>query len=210
MIISARLPFVFTAAGAIVAALFWLMHMAVAFQSVDTDAAEPLPATTQIKIAPVITAKPLRKKTLPPVKTRTHGAPLPPTAPPTTLRHPVPGPVPLQTGSWQPGEGGSGIATKVYKPTLGGDREMVPEVRVQPIYPRSALEQGIEGWVQLDFDISATGKTQNIRVRDARPKGMFEMAAKRAVARWRYKPTVVDGVPRGTTGLQVQLNFKLD
>lgn len=90
------------------------------------------------------------------------------------------------------------------------DTEAVPVVRVEPIYPRRAAEQFIEGWVTLRFDISTTGATRNVKAIDANPKGIFERAAEQAVKKWKYKPKVVDGEALVQKGLKVRLTFKLD
>src|SRR5690606_32266664 len=41
-------------------------------------------------------------------------------------------------------------------------------------YPPRALERGIEGYVDLRFDIDKTGATKNIEVIAAMPEGVFE------------------------------------
>jgi periplasmic protein TonB len=92
----------------------------------------------------------------------------------------------------------------------GSDRDIMPLVRVNPEYPRRALQRGIEGWVQLQFTISAAGTTKNIRIVDAEPKGVFDDAALQAVARWRYNPRVENGVAVERVGVRILLRFKLD
>ncbi len=94
--------------------------------------------------------------------------------------------------------------------TTVADREEVPVVRVEPIYPRRAAEQMIEGWVTLKFDITTTGATTNVKVVDAEPKRIFDRAAARAVSKWKYKPKVVDGKAIMTKNVKVRLTFKLN
>ena len=90
------------------------------------------------------------------------------------------------------------------------DSEEVPVVRVEPIYPRRAADQGIEGWVLLKFDVTTTGATTNVKVIDASPKRIFDRAAARAVSKWKYRPKIVDGKAYPKKGLEVRLRFKLD
>ncbi|MEO1334294.1 MAG: energy transducer TonB [Myxococcota bacterium] len=90
------------------------------------------------------------------------------------------------------------------------DSEEVPVVRVEPIYPRRAAEQFIEGWVVLQFDITTTGATSNVKVIDAQPKRIFDRAAARAVSKWKYRPKIIDGKALVTKGIKVRLTFKLD
>ena len=60
-------------------------------------------------------------------------------------------------------------------------------------YPRTALANGTEGWVDLAFLITTEGKVSNITVLDASPPNVFDSAAKSALSRVRYKPVLVDG-----------------
>jgi protein TonB len=98
-------------------------------------------------------------------------------------------------------------------PGVGGavaDAGVVPLVRIQPMYPRSAAEKKIEGWVLLEFTISKKGTVKNARVIDARPKGVFDRSALSAIRKWKYKPKIKDGVAVQTYGVQVKLTFKLE
>lgn len=64
----------------------------------------------------------------------------------------------------------------------------VPVYREAPRYPRQAMARRQEGWVELAFEVDAEGKVlaDTIRVLDAEPKHLFERAARRAIARWRF------------------------
>ncbi|WP_233267294.1 energy transducer TonB [Paraglaciecola sp. L3A3] len=87
--------------------------------------------------------------------------------------------------------------------------EARPIVRIEPKYPVSAARDGVEGWVRLMFSVSATGEVENIQVIDAQPKRIFNQSAKRALARWKYKPNIVAGKPQSQDGMMVMLDFKL-
>lgn len=63
-----------------------------------------------------------------------------------------------------------------------------PILRIEPRYPESAVEKGIEGHVDLSFKISDDGKTTNIKVLDSQPEGVFDEAVVAAFERWRYAP----------------------
>lgn len=90
------------------------------------------------------------------------------------------------------------------------DSDAVPVVRIEPMYPRRAAEQFIEGWVQVGFDISTRGTTKNVKVVKASPRAIFDRAAIQAVKKWKYNPKIVDGKPQERRGLSVRLQFKLD
>ena len=85
-----------------------------------------------------------------------------------------------------------------------------PIVRINPKYPTSAARDGIEGWVQLSFNISPTGEVIDATVVNSEPKRIFDREALRAIKRWKYRPKVIEGVAQLQTGQTVQLDFKLD
>jgi TonB family protein len=64
---------------------------------------------------------------------------------------------------------------------------------VPPEYPPRALERGTQGWVDIEFTVTADGTTRDAMVRAAEPAGVFDRAALQAVGRWRYEPHVVNG-----------------
>ena len=91
----------------------------------------------------------------------------------------------------------------------GGDRDVVPLVRVDPQYPPKARQRRIEGYVDIEFTIGPAGSVQNPRVIGASPPSVFDQAALRAVRRWRYNPKVVDGTAVERHGVKVRLRFEL-
>ena len=76
--------------------------------------------------------------------------------------------------------------------TAEGD--IIPIVRINPIYPRDAAMNGIEGWVKLEFTITETGTVKSPKVVDSKPPRIFNREAMRAILKWKFKPRVVDGV----------------
>jgi len=103
----------------------------------------------------------------------------------------------------------SGAMSKMTM-SAGSDRDIIPLVRINPEYPPRALSRGIEGYVIVQFNITATGTVRDVIVVDAKPKGMFDQAAVRAVERWRYNPRVEEGVAVERVGVQTMLTFKLE
>ncbi len=92
----------------------------------------------------------------------------------------------------------------------GGSSTIVPVYRIAPDYPARALSRGIEGYVDLVFDVTASGRTENIRVLEAQPEGVFEKSAMRTLAKWKYRPPVQDGVPYGQKGMTTRISFRLE
>jgi TonB family protein len=59
-----------------------------------------------------------------------------------------------------------------------------------PEFPPSALERGIEGWVEIEFVVAPDGHTEDIGVLDASHKQTFHQEAIAAVGGWRFEPFV--------------------
>lgn len=57
-----------------------------------------------------------------------------------------------------------------------------------PVYPPKLLQQRIEGYVEVEFDVTAEGATARARVIAAMPRGAFEAASVAAIRRWRFDP----------------------
>ena len=90
-----------------------------------------------------------------------------------------------------------------------GNSDVMPLVRIEPQYPIKAARSGKEGWVQLKFDVTATGEVDNVSIMQSKPGRIFNQAAKRALLKWKYRPMIVDGKPQMRKGLMVQLDFKI-
>lgn len=81
--------------------------------------------------------------------------------------------------------------------------------RVEPRYPAQALARRLEGFVEVELSISASGQTTDVRVIRAEPNSpLFTREALRVARDWRYQPKTVDGVPTATTVRQ-RLNFRM-
>lgn len=91
--------------------------------------------------------------------------------------------------------------------TAEGD--IIPIVRINPIYPREAAMNGTEGWVRLEFTITEVGTVKSPRVIDSKPARIFNREAIRAILKWKFKPRVVDGVAVERQATQT-IDFTLD
>ena len=73
------------------------------------------------------------------------------------------------------------------------DQSPQPIVRIPPVYPYKAREQGVEGAVQVKLLVNADGTVGEFHILDARPKGFFEEAVSKCVPQWRFNPGTIDG-----------------
>jgi protein TonB len=85
-----------------------------------------------------------------------------------------------------------------------------PYYKIKPKYPRAALNEGIEGWIDLKIDITETGEVENVRVVGGEQRNLFQDEARRAVAKWKYQP-ILDGSGKAVrkTDHEVRVDFKL-
>ena len=92
-----------------------------------------------------------------------------------------------------------------------GNAISVPYYRIKPKYPRAALLSSMEGWVLFKIDINAEGLVEHIRGIDGVNRNMFQEEARRALARWKYKPKLdKDGKPVPRIDHEVRVDFKLN
>ena len=66
---------------------------------------------------------------------------------------------------------------------------------VEPDFPKRALRRNIEGWVDVEFTVSAAGEVSEIEIIEVEKTGYFEKATRQAVAQWRFEPQVFRGQP---------------
>jgi len=110
------------------------------------------------------------------------------------------------------GEGEGQIALVVLQRARALYLKKVSEGAVNnPCYfAMDATRPGVEGWVQVQFTITATGTVKDPVVVDAMPKSIFDDAALKAIARWRYNPKVENGTAVERVGVQTRIVFQLE
>lgn len=89
------------------------------------------------------------------------------------------------------------------------DGEYLPIVKVAPIYPRRALQRGLEGYVIVEFTVSRQGTVKDVVVIES-TSSLFDRAAVEAAQKFKYKPRVVNGEPIEVPGVRNQITFKLE
>lgn len=102
----------------------------------------------------------------------------------------------------RPADRGSGLR--------GFDGDVIPVVFARPEYPVRALTGNIEGWVQVRFTVTAIGTVRDAVIVESEPGTVFDDAALKAIARWRYNPRVENGEAVERVGLQYVFRFELE
>jgi protein TonB len=84
-----------------------------------------------------------------------------------------------------------------------------PLLRGKPIYPFRALRRNIEGHVMLEMTVTRDGRVEDVHVLESMPGDVFEEAAKKAAANWRFEPAVKDGQPVAVR-VETMLYFQME
>ena len=92
------------------------------------------------------------------------------------------------------------------------DGDYLPLVAIAPQYPTRAAQRGIEGWCLVSFTVDGMGNVveDTIEVVDAEPEGMFDQSSRRAAARFKFQPRVVDGQGVSVPGVQYLFRYQLE
>ncbi|PAJ72639.1 hypothetical protein CJF42_20040 [Pseudoalteromonas sp. NBT06-2] len=99
----------------------------------------------------------------------------------------------------------TGVAVAHQDESHGFKQEKVsPIMRIEPKYPKHAIEEETEGAVVLVYDITPAGLVENVSVVTSQPKGIFDRQAKIALRQWQY-----DKTEHGAERLLVQLDFAM-
>ena len=79
--------------------------------------------------------------------------------------------------------------------------------KVVPVYPEKLVEEGIEGVVRIRAEMDESGKVCQLQVEKSLHP-LLDKTAVAAVKQWRYKPLMINGVPRPTDVI-VEILFKI-
>jgi protein TonB len=82
--------------------------------------------------------------------------------------------------------GAGGIAIPGGGQDAKGFVEVVPYNTRRPNVPDVAWQNKISGWVLVAFTVTPRGDTRDVRVLDAKPRGVFEEKVIAAVGDWQY------------------------
>jgi bla regulator protein BlaR1 len=82
----------------------------------------------------------------------------------------------------------AGVANPAVPPAASVAATLPPApIRIrQPVYPQTALTQGIEGHVVVEFGLASDGHVRDLRVISAEPAGVFDQSTIQAMRGWQY------------------------
>ncbi|MFC6633285.1 energy transducer TonB [Microbulbifer taiwanensis] len=100
---------------------------------------------------------------------------------------------------------------------IGGfasEGDYLPIVKVQPQYPRRALQRGIEGYVIVEYTVTTNGSVRDPKVieaftLDGNPTTIFNRAAIKSAMKYKYKPRVQDGQAIEVPGVRTKISFNM-
>ncbi len=113
--------------------------------------------------------------------------------------------IPLQSTSFS---GSVLTGQKVAVGKMQISTNVIPLVRIPPIYPMRAANRRIQGWVKVEFTITKEGTVKNPVIVASKPSSIFNRAALKAIKRWKFKPHIMAGVAQEQRAVQT-LEFKL-
>ncbi len=185
-------------AGATTLTLFWIMQDLIRHEGDVPDPVSPAPTMTVVRLLEEIAIRPEPERQPPP----------PVVPPPERIKHKIEfendgGQMPFDFTPpvTDPPGGPSGVSLP--------DGDMLPIVKVSPVYPNRAQTRGLEGYVLLEFTVDETGAVRDPRVLES-SSAIFDRSALNAVLRFKYKPRVVNGAPVRVEGVLHRLWYELN
>jgi len=105
---------------------------------------------------------------------------------------------------------GAGAAMGGYNvgTDASGNRGLMEKFRVDPMVPREALLDGINGWVELEITVSKDGSVLNAEVIEFSDR-MFVRPVMRVIYKWQFHPKMVNGEPEQQTD-RYRIDFEVN
>ncbi|MBK8133528.1 MAG: TonB family protein [Gammaproteobacteria bacterium] len=193
-------------------------------EDVASTAVQLPPSSAPALAAPPASPPPERQRAPEPVRESTpepgtepavrHPAQTPPIPPATRVPEPpAQGEAPPQSrdevSTEQPSAPASAPAGTGPMTGAPVEREYRALSRPEPAYPSRALARGIEGYVVLEFTVTAAGTTRDLRVLEASPRNVFDAAALAAAREFRYQPRIQGGAPVDVPGVRSRIRFQI-
>ena len=88
-------------------------------------------------------------------------------------------------------------------------RELIPMRFITPDYPPAAEQQGLEGYVVVNFTVTETGQVEDVSVVESDQPGVFDEQALIAARRLRFAPRLVEEQPVRVEGVTYRFDWRL-
>jgi TonB family protein len=92
---------------------------------------------------------------------------------------------------------------------MGPGKDPQPTYKTDTAYPPDLYQQGVEGDVDIGFDLDADGKPEDAHVIKSDPARIFDAAALESLRRWRFTPYIQNGQPVSSSGHHYTLEFRI-
>ncbi len=89
------------------------------------------------------------------------------------------------------------------------DQPLMTLTRIPPVYPISAKQQKLEGYVKVQFIVNTHGSVENVTVMESNPPGVFDRSVINCVSAWRFEAGTVDGEPVNSRA-ETTISFELE
>ena len=109
---------------------------------------------------------------------------------------------------WKAPLGAGGIGIGGGGQDARGFIEVVPYNTRKPNVPDVAWQNKISGWVLVAFNVTPDGRTENVRILDAKPRGVFEEKVVAAVEDWTYRLSFSGNAARGSVVLTQKIEVR--
>lgn len=161
-------------------------------KQVDQQLALTAAAATAATRAPAASTAATEPAAVEPVATA------PTAASPTAIATPTPAPVETRPQASAP----------IQAAPVGETRDVVVVSPVAPVYPPQAARNRSEGWVEVEFTVTAGGVVEAARVTRSDPPRVFDREAIRSIERSTFRPRLENGEAKDST-VRRRIEFKL-
>lgn len=201
---SIRFPIAILVATSVTFGLFFVMQSLVTNQEVRLEESEPVRI---IDVVQDIQEQQVRRME------RTVEKPPEPEAPPPEIETPqtqVEGPGKINLSNARVSSNNANAMGDINL-GAGADGDYLPLVLVQPQFPRRAQERGVSGYCTVSLTVLEDGTVDpnSIVLVEEDPKGYFFRESRKAAAKFKYKPKVVNGVAQKVEGVTYRFRFDL-
>ncbi len=101
------------------------------------------------------------------------------------------------------------VAQDVAAPSGQADGEYLPIVKIAPVYPARAVADGLEGYVVVEYTITANGNTENVVAVESSSE-VFEQSAIDSAMKYKYQPRIINGAQVAVEGVRTKIVFALE